>query len=86
MTQTLAMVSPIVIEEVSEKEPNRTVFLGRNWVDMVAEEEDNVGKSEEEETLGKAEERSLSLVGTWEEMVKHNRINPKHASPQQSTS
>ena len=53
---------------------------------MVAEEEESAGKSEEEETLGKAEERLLSPGGTWEEMVKHSRINPKHASLGQSTS
>ena len=85
-TQTPTTVSPIVIEEVSEKEPNRFDSSRGNWADMVAEEEESVGKSEEDETLGKAEERSLTPVGTWEEMVKHNRINPKHASPQQSTS
>ena len=69
-----------MIEEVSEKEPNISDSLGGNWADMVAEEEESVGKSEEEETLGNAEERSLSPEGTWAEMVKHSRINPKHAS------
>ena len=53
---------------------------------MVAEEEESVGKLEEEETLGKAKERSLSPRGTWAEMVKHSRINPKIASPGQSSS
>ena len=47
---------------------------------MAAKEEENAGKSEEEEILGKVEERSPSPTGTWAEMVKHSRINPKHAS------
>ena len=50
--------SPTVVEEVLEKEPNRSVSLGGNWADMVAEEEENTRKSKEEETLEKAEEIS----------------------------
>ena len=59
-----------------EKAPNRLASLGVTWVDMVADEE-NIGKESEE---------SPSLGGTWAKMVKHNKINPKHTSPGQSSS
>ena len=40
----------------------------------------------DEENTGKTFERSPSLGGTWAEMVKQTRINPKLASPGQTSS
>ena len=75
-----------MVEEVSEKVPNRLVFPRGSWADMVVEDEENTGKTEEEEISGKADERSSSPGGTWAEMVKHSRINPTHVSTGQSSS
>ena len=40
----------------------------------------------DEENIEKAPERHPSPRGTWEEMVKHRRINSKNPSPSQSSS
>ena len=66
-----------MVEEVSEKVLNRSVSPRGTWADVVAKDEENVGK---------IDERSPSPGGTWVEMVKHIRINPKHASLGQSSS
>ena len=76
-SQSSVSISPIVVEEVSEKAPNRSTSPGGNWAEMVATYKENMEKTYE---------RSPSPGGTWEEMVKQSKINPKLASQGQSSS
>ena len=56
MNQSPAAISPIVVEEVYEKGPNRSTSPGGNWAKMFAADEENMRKTYE---------RSPSPGGTW---------------------